>query len=148
MVTVVNFAKGWEERSRKNLLGVHPNLVLLVGRALFNSPYHWAVTEGVRSIERQKKLFAEGKSLTMHSKHLLQPDGYGHAVDIMLSGDLNDDGVVDAKDASLVWSKPLYTNVFHAWNRASTELDIAFRWGGSFQNFFDGPHYELVINAT
>ena len=42
----------------------------------------FSVREGVRTPETQKEYVAKGVSKTMASKHLIQPDGYGHAVDL------------------------------------------------------------------
>ena len=70
-------AFAFSERSHRNLVGVHPDLVRLFEEVIKISPYDFAITEGVRSLERQALLFEQEKSLTMDSAHL-----YGNAVDI------------------------------------------------------------------
>ena len=60
----------------KKLAGVHPDLVRVV-RRLIDEGVQFKVIEGVRSLERQRALFAAGKSKTMNSRHLT-----GHAVDL------------------------------------------------------------------
>ena len=67
-------------QSRANLDGVHPLLC------------DWAyelvtvmdnkVVDGVRDLITQREYVLLGVSKTMNSKHLVQPDGYGHAVDL------------------------------------------------------------------
>ena len=42
----------------------------------------FAVDEGVRTVARQAALVKDGLTQTMQSKHLIQPDGFGHAVDL------------------------------------------------------------------
>jgi peptidoglycan L-alanyl-D-glutamate endopeptidase CwlK len=131
-------------RSRRALAGVHPDLVLVVSRGLLYSPHDFAVTEGLRSVERQRELVIKGWSRTYHSRHLLQPDGYGHAVDIVAVGDLDGDGDRDAQDRALTWDRQIYTQIADGMARAAHELGIGIRWGGEFRSFFDGPHFELL----
>ena len=64
-------------RSKMNLRGVHPHLVDVVNRAIKLSDVDFTVTEGIRSLERQKQLVAAGASKTLNSRHLT-----GHAVDL------------------------------------------------------------------
>jgi peptidoglycan L-alanyl-D-glutamate endopeptidase CwlK len=142
-VGVVSASYQFGERSRSRLVGVHPDLVLVVSRGLLYSPHDFVVNEGVRSLERQRKLVDAGMSKTLNSKHLVQPDGYAHAIDLVATGDLDDDGDLDAQDASLVWSQALYVVIADGMKRASRELGIPVRWGGDFRGFFDGPHFEL-----
>lgn len=131
-------------RSLAALEDVHPDLVRVVRLALDYSEHDFAVTEGMRSIERQRELFAKGWSKTLLSKHLVQHDGFGHAVDVMAVGDLNRDGYVDAQDRSLTWDPEVYRPIAVAMKRAAGELDVGIRWGGDFRAWFDGVHFELV----
>ena len=52
-------------RSRDRLKGVHPDLVAVVERAAEIGPA-FIVTEGLRTVERQKQLLAAGASRTMN----------------------------------------------------------------------------------
>lgn len=131
-------------RSRERLRSVHPDLVLVVSRGLLYSEIDFAVTEGLRSIERQRDLVSRRLSQTYASKHLVQPDGYAHAVDIMAVGDLDGDNDVDAQDRTRTWDRELYTAIAVAMQRAADELGIPIRWGGAFKSFFDGVHFELL----
>ncbi len=130
--------------SRRRLADVHPDLARVARRALSLSPHNFAITEGVRAIERQAALKAKGFSRTLHSKHLRQSDGWAHAIDVVAVGDLNGDGSIDHRDTSLTWDRELYSEIADAFKRAATELSITIRWGGDFAHFFDGPHFELA----
>jgi peptidoglycan LD-endopeptidase CwlK len=132
---------------REALQGVHPLLVRVVELASRYSPYAYVVSEGVRSPKRQGELVFRGSSRTLASKHLLQPDGYGHAVDVVAVGDLDGDGDVDAQDRARTWDPVIYTGIAGAFARAAEELGIKVKWGGAFKTFFDGPHFELDIKG-
>ena len=71
------------KRSRDNLKGVKPELVAIVFLALKLSKVDFAVIDGVRSYVEQQWYFKNGKSKSMDSMHLIQLDGFGHAVDLM-----------------------------------------------------------------
>ncbi len=67
----------FSQRSENNLKGVNPALVQVVRRALELSIVDFGVTEGLRTVERQKELVAKGASQTMNSRHIT-----GHAIDV------------------------------------------------------------------
>lgn len=129
-------------KSKASLLHVHSDLVLVVSRGLLYSPYDFMVTEGLRLMERQKRLMAQGFSKTLNSNHLMQSDGFAHAFDVMAVGDLDRDGDVDAQDKALTWDHVIYSGIAEAMKRAAAEMSISIRWGGDFKSFFDGPHFE------
>ncbi len=64
----------------ERLQTVHPQLARLV-RAVAET-WDVVILETLRTPERQAELVAHGKSKTLQSKHLVQPDGYAHAVDL------------------------------------------------------------------
>lgn len=130
--------------SLSRLKGVHPDLVRVVSLAIEYTTIDFTVTEGLRSLERQRELFEAGKSKTMASKHLVQTDGFAHAVDVVATGDVNKDGYIDAQDKAMIWHPVLYGEIAHAFGIAAVDLDVKIRWGGDFKSFFDGPHFELV----
>lgn len=77
------------QRSLDALKGVHPNMVRVVKRAIQITQQDFLVTEGVRTPERQRQLYAQGRTApgpkvtwTLQSNHFLQKSGYGHAVDL------------------------------------------------------------------
>lgn len=111
-------------RSIENLKGVHPDLVDVVYRAIEITEQDFTVIEGLRSVERQKQLVAEGKSRTMNSRHLT-----GHAVDIA--------------PWPISWEWDKFYLIEDAMKEAASELDIPLEWGGDWTNFKDGPHWQL-----
>jgi imidazole glycerol phosphate synthase subunit HisF len=115
-------------RSLNMLRGVDKKLVDVVKRAIELTEIDFRVTEGLRSVERQRMLFDDGKSQTMNSKHLL-----GKAVD-----------VVAYFEGSVTWDKEHYVTISKAFKQAAKELSVPIRWGGDFKSFFDGVHYELI----
>lgn len=116
------------KRSRSNLHGVHSDLVLVVGRAIAITPVDFAVTEGVRTEERQARLVEAGASWTMDSRHLT-----GHAVD-----------VVAYIDGGISWDWPLYHQISNAMFEAAEYFSIPIEWGGHWKGKkADGPHFQL-----
>ncbi len=61
-------------KSLANLEGVYPVLVKIVKRAIEISEVDFGVYEGVRTLERQKKLVASGASKTLNSMHIPATD--------------------------------------------------------------------------
>ena len=71
------------------LEGVHPDMIRVVKRAITLTSQDFLVTEGVRTPERQRELYAQGRTKpgrkvtwTLTSNHFVQKSGYGHAVDL------------------------------------------------------------------
>lgn len=131
----------------KRLDGVHPDLVRVFELAAAKSPQQFVVTEGVRSLERQKELFTAGKSKTMRSRHI--PDSNacrkGCAGDLAIWEDRDADKVVDADEIS--WKFPLYQALADVVKEAADELGIPIEWGGDWTSFKDGPHFQLPWSA-
>ncbi|HEY6056224.1 MAG TPA: M15 family metallopeptidase [Gaiellaceae bacterium] len=71
------------QMSIERLDGVDPRLVRCVRRAIEISDQDFSVFEGLRTLERQKELFARGASRTLDSYHLPDAKGVGHAVDLV-----------------------------------------------------------------
>ena len=143
-------------RSADNLIGVDPDLVAIVERAIRITKVDFAVTEGVRTAARQRELIAEGASQVVDSAHLK-----GRAVDLVafLGGRIS-------------WELNLYDNIADAMRQAALEVNIGLRWGAAWnvpdirhwggtmeqamihyidtrrklgrRPFVDGPHFELV----
>jgi len=149
------------QRSLNKLDGVHPDLVAVVKRAIEITDVDFGVTYGVRTVEEQEKLVASGRSQTMKSKHLIQEDGYSHAVDLV---------AYDGSD--VVWEINVYDNICDAMARAADELEVPVKWGAAWSEgdirfyedtaedamnayidlrrsqgrrpFIDGPHFEMM----
>lgn len=147
-------------KSMERLQGVHPKLAGVVEHAIAISGQDFTVQEGLRSPARQRALVASGASKTLNSKHLEQPDGFGHAVDL-----------VPWIDGTPRWEwGPIYL-IADAVRQAAIELVVPIRWGGVWDrrlndlapgaealrmavqaysarhpgpDFLDGPHYEMV----
>ena len=133
------------KRSQINLRGVHPDVVKVVTAAIELTRVDFGVIEGVRALA---------------SKHLVQEDGYGHAVDLM--------AYVEGKGC---WELNVYDDVADAIAAAARVKKVPIRWGcawhisdirgggGSMEEamndyidlrrsqgrrpFLDGPHFEL-----
>lgn len=115
-------------KSKQKLEGVHSDLVKVVERAIEISEQDFSVIEGMRSIERQKQLLADGKSTTMNSRHLT-----GHAVDLA--------------PYPMSWDWKYFYPIADAMKQAAEELDVKIVWGGDWKSFPDGPHFQLDWGA-
>ena len=130
--------------SEDRLQGVKPQLASVVRRALEICAVDFMVVEGLRTIERQRELYAQGRTKpgpkvtwTLHSKHL-----EGNAVD--LAPFVN--GKVD-------WNNlKNFDAIAKAMLQASRELSVPIRWGADWdmdgipreKGETDSPHFELA----
>lgn len=136
--------------SEKRLVGVDPRLVAVVRRAVEKLPFNVLVVEGLRSLERQKDLYAQGRTKpgrkvtwTMNSNHLKQANGFGAAVDLApLNG------------AQIDWNDlKKFDAIAKAMFEAAEELGIRIRWGADWdqdgnpreRGESDSPHFELMV---
>jgi peptidoglycan L-alanyl-D-glutamate endopeptidase CwlK len=104
-------------------------------RALQEAPFAFVVTEGLRTIERQRELVRVGASNILNSRHLT-----GHAVDLVPYVDIDKDGRVEVEE---MYAWPLYYKLAPVIKAAADKEDVAIVWGGSWRSFKDGPHWEL-----
>lgn len=126
--------------SLARLIGVDETLVNVVKRAIEISEVDFTVLEGVRTLARQRELYAQGRTApgkivtwTMNSKHI-----EGKAVDLVpYPMDWNDLSKFDKiKDA-----------VF----KAAAEQGVKVRWGADWngngkpreKGEYDSPHFEI-----
>jgi hypothetical protein len=114
-------------RSRKNLEGVHPDLVKVLEYAIHHTPLDFTVIEGLRSLKRQRELVKSGASQTLQSRHLT-----GHAVD-----------VAPWVGGTVSWSWEHFNVLGPTVLAAAKTLQIALEWGGNWTGFRDGPHFQL-----
>lgn len=117
------------ERSEKNLKGVHPDLVKVVRLAAQNASF--VVTEGLRTPEHQAVLVKAGASQTQKSRHLT-----GHAVDLaaLVEGEIR-------------WDWPLYGKLAEAMKDAAKTLSVPLEWGGVWDKTlaeYDNPMSECT----
>jgi peptidoglycan L-alanyl-D-glutamate endopeptidase CwlK len=132
--------------SRKKLEGLHPNLVAVVNRAIEVTTQDFTVLCGVRTLEEQKELYAQGRTKpgdivtwTLNSRHLPAADGLGRAVDLAPYP-------IDWKTLSK------FDAISAAMMQASNELGIPIRWGADWdqdgiareRGETDSPHFELA----
>ena len=146
--------------SKKNLQGVHPNLVKTVELAITLTKQDFTVYEGLRTLKRQKVLVKQGYSRTLDSYHLPQADKLGHAVDL-----------VPWINGHPVWDWDGCYEIALAMDTAATQLGYASMivWGGAWdrtlaqlngdkvaykkavqeyqirhagKDFIDGPHFQ------
>lgn len=118
------------QRSINRLVGVHPDLVRVMYRAIAASTIDFAVIEGRRTLERQKQLLAAGATRTMNSRHLT-----GHAVDI-----------APWVGGTVRWDWPLYHRLAFFVKQAAHDEGVPIEWGGDWR-FKDGPHWQLPWKA-
>jgi len=128
------------QRSLDNMKGLHPDLIRVINRASDTSPTSFVVTEGLRTLERQKELMRIGASKTLKSRHLKQADGYGHAFDFYAYVDTNHDGKITFEEMSSV---RLMLPIADAIKKAAAEEKVAITYGGDWRSFKDYPHFEL-----
>lgn len=118
----------FSKRSKKNLAGLHPDLVKLMQYSIRHSAIDFAIIEGVRPITRQARLVASKASTTMNSRHLT-----GHAVDVACFF-----------DGKISWHFGHYNHLAQMIKKFASDLGIAIQWGGDWQNIKDGVHYQLA----
>jgi peptidoglycan L-alanyl-D-glutamate endopeptidase CwlK len=154
----MSYAFGAKSLSRLN--GVHRSLVAVAERAIAISTQDFTVQEGLRSLETQRAYLAKGVTKTLKSLHLVQADGFGHALDL-----------VPFEGGMARWEWPLIYPVAAAMHQAAHELNTPLTWGGVWDrpllslpgdaaglaaavrdyctrhpgpDFLDGPHYQLA----
>lgn len=148
-------------RSLAELEGVHPDLVLVCTRAIARSTeVDWAVHDGIRTLEQQREYLRTGVSQTLNSKHLEQPDGFGHAVDLVpyINGRLRWELKPCIEIARLIRAEAIAVQLEltwgAVWDRQLDELDpirleqeieayVARRKKLGRKAFIDAPHFEV-----
>lgn len=123
------------EADEQKLEGVHPDLVKVIRKAAEITSVPFKVTEGRRSMARQKVLKAQGFSSTLRSRHLT-----GHAVDIVPLVDVNGNGRIEHEE---MYSWPLYYKLAPVVKQAAKLVGVPVEWGGDWKSFKDGPHWQL-----
>ena len=118
--------------SLRRLENVHPKLIVLTTAVLLKHPeYDLSVIDGARTMEQQLHNIANGVSWTTKSKHLIQDDGFAHAIDIKPSTYNWDEDVSK-------WRKFAKDVV-----EVAKELKISIKSGGlDWQK--DWVHFELI----
>jgi len=132
------------KRSLKNLIGVHPKLVLLMRTSILTTPIDFTIVEGVRTAKRQNELYKQGRSLpgsivttkdgyTKKSNHQPKSDGYCYAVDLY-----------PYVNGGISYQSPKAQKIIADHIKAvAKELNIKIVCGIDWKNPFDPPHFEL-----
>ena len=120
---------------------LHPQLAEKVSKVLSVMTlldHPMKIVQGVRSVEEQARLFAQGRTspgkvvtncdgVVKKSRHQLAADGFGHAVDCAF--------VVGGQ---VVWEGP-----WNLYGEVGKVLGLV--WGGDFHSLVDRPHLELTL---
>tara|TARA_R110000851_G_scaffold104004_2_gene221441 strand:+ start:534 stop:965 length:432 start_codon:yes stop_codon:yes gene_type:complete len=134
-------------QSNNRLTGLHPDLIRVVQRAMSMQIMDFSVVEGVRSLDRQKDLVRDGKSKTMRSKHLIQNDGHGHAVDLY-PYPINMKAVNANNVKEIARFGVLAGVIKAAAHLEGVQIINGMDWDGDGETldhtFFDGPHFQLM----
>ncbi len=134
--------------SRDHMKGVDPRMVKVLERAIQISPVDFKVIEGVRTPQRQKKLYAQGRTepgqivtWTLKSNHFVDPKtGFGRAVDLL--------------PAPYDWKDPgQFDKMSRAMFEAARQVGVKIRWGADWdqdgkareRGESDSPHFELAL---
>lgn len=136
----------FSKRSLDNLVGVHPHLIDTVCSVMRMQIMDFSVVEGVRTKERQEQLYGDKKSKTLNSKHLIQSDGYGHAIDLY-PYPINMKKVHAGHTVEIIRFGVL-SGLMKA---AAYDLGYSIIWGADWDGdgetldhtFFDAPHFQL-----
>lgn len=129
----------FSQKSLTKIDQLSPNLALIVRDAMDLQIMDFTVLCGLRSLEEQKKLFKQGRTRTMNSKHLGNKYGLSDAVDLAPFP-------IDWNDAQR------FHRLAGIIQSCAAQRAIPLRWGGNWdgdndtkdQNFIDLPHFELL----
>ena len=133
----------FSDKSASRLATCHPDL-----RAVLEEVIKYrdcTIIEGVRTVEQQTEYVRTGKSRTMASKHLVQPDGWSHAVDVA-------PWPIDWEDHNRFSFFAGYVAAVADAMLVAGTIGHRIRWGGDWDSdgnirehsFSDKPHFELV----
>lgn len=133
-------------KSLNKMEGVHPTLIRLIKESIVDSPFDFAITQGVRSAAYQHELYQQGRTkpgriitnadgYRRKSNHQVKEDGLGYAVDF----------VIVNPDSSYDWNSiNKYIAVGEHICNVAKELGIQVSWGGRWTSFKDYVHVELI----
>lgn len=134
-------------RSLNNLTGVHPKLRKVLEAAIEETPVDFTITEGVRTVDRQRELYAQGRTkpgaivtnadgVTKKSNHQPKSDGYGHAVDLYPYAE---GSVQVAHPKTVEWLTQIADHI----KSVARSQGVTVEWGGDWTRLRDYPHFEL-----
>lgn len=121
---------------REKLKGVHPDLARVYARFVetFKADFDVRITQGVRTLEEQRRNVARGVSKTMKSRHIPASNRsrLAEAIDLapFFAG-------------SPKWDWPYFHQIAAGMKAAAKLENVPIVWGGDWKSFKDGPHFEL-----
>jgi peptidoglycan LD-endopeptidase CwlK len=124
-------------RSRGRLIGVHPDLVRVVERAITVTAVDFSVVEGVRTLAAQRRYFQLGKSKTMRSRHLPSSNACGMSCAVDLAPWI---------DGEINWDDDKFVPVADAMKSSAYALGVPLEWGYDLWRW-DSPHFQLPWSA-
>ncbi len=122
----------FNEKSLKEIQGVHPDLLSVVNRARELSPIAFEVVPdngGLRDLAEQRRLKRAGKSRAILGRHTI-----GHAIDLVPTDNRGRPNFKDLKGFDAIRA---------AMEMAANELGVPIQWGGNWKKLVDKPHFEL-----
>jgi len=111
-------------RSLRVLDPVHPDLAQVARRAIIETTVDFGVSSGLRTIEEQDELLRQHKAEIRNSLHLVQSDGYAHAIDIF--------AYINNK---ATWENRFYGPIVQAFIVAGTALGVQLEFGHLWKSF-------------
>jgi len=120
-------------RSLRKLDSVHDDLARVARKAIQITRVDFGISEGVRSYQRQVELMKDKKTTTLHSLHLLQNDGYSHAIDVFAY-----------MNGKTIFNDPKYYGpIVQAFMTTAISLGVQIECGHLWKNFHDSFHFQL-----
>ncbi len=131
----------FSRRSKRNMRGLHPDVILFLNELIKISRYDFIVTCGTRTAKYQNKLYQKGRTLPgkkvtncdgyrFKSKHQIKKDGYGYAADIVI--------LINRR---INWDIHLSKELVDKQVRALMKKRN-IEWGGDWKSFKDYPHFQ------
>lgn len=143
----------FSKKSRTMLEQCHPDLQKVMMEAI--KIFDFSVTEGARTIEKQREYYNAGKSKTMNSKHLPKycaeyGRNYSYAIDLLPY--FNTEPHVDWNDREEFTLLAGIILGIAKQLREQGKIKSQIRWGGNwglgkrikYTAFVDMPHFEIV----
>lgn len=126
-------------------VNLHPDLIVKLEKVMLAMEalgYPMRLIEGVRSEDRQRLLFAQGRTapgkivtkadgVVKKSNHQVKADGFGYAADCAFKDDPR-----TPRDET--WDPKMPWQAYGALAEA-----VGLRWGGRWEGLVDQPHVEL-----
>ena len=148
----------WGRGSKRHQKGLHPDIIRVLNRAidLFDI-CDATVIDGTRTQKRQDALVLSGASRTRFSRHLVQADGFGHAVDVVPweSGRIPWPDQKRQTHPEYLRRIALFQHVIECMLQAADEVGVLLQSGADWdmdgvrvdddpdESFLDMPHFEL-----